>query len=175
MARKHNLPAVCIDENLSPLLATVFREVGYRVYEAAKDPRLHARDEREFLSELYSRNAIFVTADTTFVNELVDAPRRHAGIVYIPQGLLADEKDLLAFMAAHFVLGRCAESSLAFRGRIFYIAHDGIRLIHRGKDLLDISWARLRHLTDAPHTAVVRRKRRSGRGPVRLHGGRRAV
>ena len=163
MVRRRPLPAICIDENLSTGVADNFREAGYRVVEVSKHPGMRGRDERSFLSALSRDNSVFVTGDTEFVNELVDSRRRHAGVVYIPQPLDADEKELLAYLAAHFIMGRCAESPRAFRERILYVATDGFRMVHGGKDRLHLSFARLRNLSESEPTDRARRKLKRGK------------
>lgn len=136
MRQRRRLPAICIDENLSPVVANAYRDAGYRVIEVAKHPRMRGKDERSFMSDLSRDNAVFVTGDTAFVNELANTRRRHAGVVYVSQTLLASEKELLASVTAYFIMWRCSESPRAFRERILYVSTDGFRIVYRGKDTL---------------------------------------
>jgi hypothetical protein len=158
--RARRLPAICIDENLSPQIAGVFRDIGFRVIEIAKHPRLRGEDERAFIGELYRDNTVFVTGDLEFVNELADHRRRHAGAVYIPQDLPGDDKAWVAFAAAYAIIGRCTEDRHAFRGLIFYVANDGLRIVDRGNDRLQLSWASFHDLVSAVPTQRSPRRRR---------------
>jgi predicted nuclease of predicted toxin-antitoxin system len=158
-AKRRARPALCIDENLSPTVAGVFRDIGFRVFEVSKDPHLRGRDEREYSAELYRRNAIFVTADFEYVDEAAGARTRHAGITLIPQQMTDSEKSLLSLVTAHFILGYCSKSSTAFRNRILYAAHDGLRLIHRGENELVASYPRLREHISSDETREQRLSR----------------
>jgi len=163
---RRKLPAVCVDEHLPPAVAKVFRPL-FRTFEASRDTRFKGRDERAYIAELYRQNAIFVTSDSAYVEELAGARTRHAGLLYIPQRFLDEEKLLLASMAANFIAGACFQSPFAFRNHILYAAHDGMRSIAAGKDTLEFSWDYLEHLATARSPSIARRTR-SHRGTRRL-------
>lgn len=143
------LPSICIDENLSPAVADEFRAFGYRVFEAAKHPRLRGRDERDFLPDLLRENAVFVTGDAEFVSEVIESPRPHPGIVLIDQRFSSEQKTDFARFAADGIFGRCADGPRAFAGRVAYVGVDGVRVVYRGKDSLVYSWAALDHRRNA--------------------------
>src|SRR5688572_24859650 len=114
------LPSICVDENLSPAVADQFRKAGFRVLEVTKHPGLRGRDERNFIDDLLQQNAVFVTGDAEFVEELVAQPRRHAGVVLVEQTSPPQEKESFSLMAAYGIVGRCVDSARAFAGRIAY-------------------------------------------------------
>ncbi len=154
------LPSICIDENLSPAVADEFRNFGYRVFEVAKHPKLRGRDERDFLPELVRENAVFVTGDAEFVSEVIEAPRRHPGMVFIEQSFSSEEKRDFARFAADGIFGRCSDGPRAFAGRIAYVGVDGVRVVYRGKDSLAYSWAALAQRRDSRPVQRMQRSRR---------------
>ena len=163
----HRLPQICIDENLSPSVADQFRKAGFRVLEVAKHPGLRGRDERDFIVDLLGLNAVFVTGDAEFVEEVLDQTTRHAGIVFVEQTSSPRDKEWFSLTAAYGIIGRCADGPRAFHGRIAYLAAEGIRVIHRGRDRLAYSWPALERLAD---TTVhrIRKPRRRRNVPHRL-------
>ena len=153
-----------MDENLSSAVADRFRNAGFRVLEVTKHPGLRGRDEREFIGELLRMNAVFVTGDAAFVEELEAKPRRHAGIVFIEQMASPLEKEWFSVTAAHGIIGRCADGHRAFHGRIAYVGVDGIRVIYSGRDTLAYSWPEIDRWGDPSTVERVRKSRRGKRG-----------
>ncbi len=163
---RRTLPSIVMDEHVPPSVTAAFRPL-FRTQEAAKHPRLRGRDETDYLSELYARNAIFVTSDVAFVNALANTTRRHAGVLYIPHELLDDEKVLFAQIAGGYIQGACSTSSTALRGRILYPGDDGLRSVLRSKDDLEFSWDWLRNQSEATTPSrVAPRGRRRRRRPT---------
>ena len=150
------LPSICIDENLSSDVADQFRSAGFRVFEVSKHLGLRGRDEHEFIHDLLSQNAVFVTADAKFVGEVVDHPIPHAGIVFVEQTASPQDKEWFSSFAAQGIIGRCVNSPRAFAGRIVYNAVDGIRVIFRGQETLAYSWTALQHRADGHEVQRVR-------------------
>lgn len=134
------LPSICVDEHMHPRVAAAFRET-FRTVEVAKTERFKGRDERDFLGELYSENAIFATSDGEFVNEAIENDRLHAGIIFIPKEMTADEKVLFAQIAGGFIRGGCSASRHVFRRRVVYAGHDGLRTVAKKSDSMEFSWA----------------------------------
>jgi predicted nuclease of predicted toxin-antitoxin system len=157
------LPSICIDENLSPAVGDVFRKEGFRVLEVSRHPGLRGRDERDFIDDLRRQNAVFVTGDAQFVEEIVDRPRRHAGIVFVEQVSPSGEKEWFCRFAAYGIIGRCEGSPRAFADRIAYVGDDGVRVIYRGQDRLMYSWPALERLAGAQPTQRIRNPRRNRR------------
>ena len=150
------LPSICVDENLSPAVADQFRKAGFRVFEVAKHPRLRGRDERDFIGDLLQQNAVFVTGDAEFVEELAEQQERHAGIVFVEQTSPPREKEWFSLTAAYGIIGRCVDSPRAFAGRIAYVGNDGIRVIYRGRDTLAYSWPAIDRWADVNTVQRVR-------------------
>ena len=157
------LPSICIDENLSPAVGDVFRKEGFRVLVISRHRGLRGRDEREFIGELRQQNAVFVTGDAEFVEEIVDRPIRHAGIVFVDQTSTPRAKEWFCLLAAYGIIGRCDESPRAFAGRIAYVGDDGVRVIFGGEDRLIYSWPAIEHRADAAPTQRIRKPRRNRR------------
>ena len=133
-------PGTCVDEHISAGVAAAFRRYLPTI-EAARHREFRGRDEREYLRELYSRNIVFVTSDIEFAEYARSNRLKHAGIIYIPNKMLEDEKEYFAEVAATFVRGGCRSSRFAFRGCFLYPGVDGVRLIKpRRESELAFSW-----------------------------------
>src|SRR5690349_1251902 len=105
---KRRLPTVCLDEHFKPEVKALFRDAGFRVIRASES-RYRARDERDYLREMYSRNEVFVTADEEFVDDLVISGfRRHAGVIFIPKRFPAAERSAFAELCARLVRSHVA-------------------------------------------------------------------
>jgi len=122
----HRRPGVCVDEHIVTAVTDVFRR-DFNVIEAAKTNEFRGRDEHDYLDVLYARNFVFVTSDQKFVEHVIDGKVVHAGLVYIPTGMLLDEKVYFAEIASAWVRGGTRDSAFAFRGFTLYPAHDGVR------------------------------------------------
>ena len=153
---KRNLPAICLDEHISPAIAAVFARV-FRIVRANRDRRFKGRDERSYIGLLYAENAMFVTSDQKFLEELAASSRRHAGALYIPKQFLDDEKVVLAEMASGYIQGACIESRSALRKQILYAGYDGMRTLVDGKDRLDFSWDHFDHIVTSRPPDIARR------------------
>lgn len=88
-SKTKQLPSICLDEHVHPNVADSFR-TSYRTIEVAQTNKFKARDERDFITELFQENTIFVTSDREFVDEAVDKNLKHAGIIFIPNSMDLD-------------------------------------------------------------------------------------
>lgn len=137
-ARK--LPTICLDEHAHPGIGVVMRR-NFHVIETAHSDRFKGRDEADYIAELYRENAIFLTSDGAFVNEVLDNNIRHAGPIFVPTQMTPGEKTLYADILGRFILGACrATSRLTFQGTVFYPGHDGLRTIKSRTDEMEFSW-----------------------------------
>ena len=129
-SRKRQGPHICVDEHILRPIADVFRK-RFSVIEAARSNEFSGRDERDYLPTLNQRNTIFVTSDSEFVEDVIDNNLEHAGIVYIPPGMLPDERMLFAEIAAVWIDGATRTSPTAHRGVTLYPGSDGVRFFRR--------------------------------------------
>jgi len=143
--RRNKLPSICVDEHVSPEVASVFKRI-FRTIEASRWRKVKGRDERDYFRQLFAANTVFVTSDIEFSRYISDKRIKHAGVVYLPNRLEPGEKLTFAEIAAVFIRGGCRRnSSRAFNRCILYPAHDGVRLVRpRQGDELALSWAELR-------------------------------
>ena len=150
MARKSRkkLPSMCVDEHMDPKVAAAIRDT-FRTVEVLRTHRLRGRDEADYIAELYSENAIFVTSDEEFVNKVIEKGVKHAGIIFVPKPMTLSEKVLFAQIVGGFVRGGCTGSPFVFRSRVLYAAHDGLRTIFSRNNRLEFSWDWLSQMMDA--------------------------
>ncbi len=145
---------VCIDEHVPPEVKAAFQSFGFRAIRAAETRDYQGRDEADYLPLLYSRNEIFVTGDTAFVQRLVDGgPTKHAGVVFVPQQLDRSAREDYCRIAAGYITGFTDQSRFALRRHVIYPNVDGLHLIDaRRRDRLALSWDWLRMEVDRPTT-----------------------
>ncbi len=137
--KKESLPTICVDQHIAPSVADAFRSY-FRVIEVSKSGKFRGRDERDFLPALYRENAVFVTSDEPFADEVVDTGTSHAGIIFIPAAWTADEKQLLAHIVSGWIQAGAEVSRFEFRNTVLYPADDGLHSIISQKDKLEMSW-----------------------------------
>lgn len=129
---------VYIDEHLPSELKKPFQEANLRTLEIAKTKKYAGRDEFDYIPELLSENAIFVTSDSEFIRKVINQNTKHAGIVHIPDVGEKFEKIALAELTAYVILG-ALDGSSSVHNKIFYLAYDGLHVRENGKDTLVIS------------------------------------
>lgn len=145
---RQKLPAICVDEHIPARAAAAFRTV-FRTFEVGNQKNLRGRDERDYLGMLYARNAIFVTSDVEFVESVRAGRATQAGVIYIPNRMLDDEKVLFAQFVGGFVQDGCHVSAFTFRNRILFAAYEGLRSMARGQtDELEFSWTWLSRMME---------------------------
>ncbi len=144
---------VCIDEHLPPELKALFQARGFRAIRASETRGYHEQDESDYLPLLYSRDQIFVTGDFEFAKSVVDRKIvHHAGIVFIPQGLDGQDRELFCDVAASVIAVITRDSRFAMRGCVIYPDVNGVYVIEGDKDELRVSWARLGMEMERPLT-----------------------
>ncbi len=144
MAKRRQLPSICIDEHLRPEVKTGFRDEGFRVFRAGES-KYKSQDERDYLGQMYARNEVFVTSDGEFVDDLVESRfKRHAGVVSMPNQLDRQQQTGFVELAAAFTKFQVKEDGpFAMRGLLLYPEQTGLRVFDGENDHLVISWARL--------------------------------
>ncbi len=139
---------VYIDEHLPSELKNPFQEASLRTIEIAKTKKYAGRDEFDYIHELLSENAIFVTSDSEFIRKVIDYDTKHAGIVHIPEVGEKSEKIALAQLIAEFIRGLLDSSSSSVHNKILYLSHNGLHMRENGKDTLVISLGWLNNIRE---------------------------
>ena len=157
----NRLPAICVDEHITPAVASVFRTT-FRVIEAGKDRRFRGRDERDFIMDLYRANAVFVTSDRVFADEFAKQRRQHAGAALIPTTYDSNDRILLAQIVRGVIRARCERSPFGMRNHVMIPKEDGLHISLGGLDHLEFSWTRLGQIIaeTPPDVQSTARKRR---------------
>jgi len=131
---------VLTDEHVHPNVTAAFG-LQLRTVEASRVWRFRGRDERDYLQELYKDNVVFATSDRVFVNEVLGTPRKHAGIVYLPNESSGHDLEIFAEVASIFIAGGCRSSPRAFHNCVLYPTKEGIYLVKGDKPSeLVFSW-----------------------------------
>ena len=84
---REKLPTIFLDEHIAICLAEEFRVRGFRTIRIGLHARLRGRDERDFISELYQENGVFVTSDVAALDDFESPAVRHGGLVFVPKGM----------------------------------------------------------------------------------------
>src|SRR5947209_4054412 len=96
---------VYLDEHVPSEIKNTFQEMKLRTLEISKTKKYAGRDEFDYINELLSENAVFVTSDFEFIKRILDQNVKHAGIVYIPKDTDREEKNAFAWIAAAVIRG----------------------------------------------------------------------
>ena len=137
--RQRSLPSIYLDQHIDRTVADAFRPI-FRTIEVSQSAHFRGRDEHDFLPELSRENAIFVTSDEEFIDDVLNDEIPHTGIVFIPSQMDLDEKVLFAVIVGGFIQGACSESKSQLHNHVIYPADEGLRSINKGKDELEFSW-----------------------------------
>ena len=138
---------IYLDEHLMSEIKIPFQEMRLRTIEISKTKKYAGRNENDYINELFSENAVFITSDLEFVERILDQSTKHAGIVYIPKEMDKEEKITFAWAAAGLIRGLTDTSCISAHNKIIYPSYDGIHIIEKGKDKLDTSWDWLNNVT----------------------------
>ena len=140
--RRQALPAVCLDEHVSPQVTETFK-VSFRIIETNHNLHFKGRDEWAYASELNRANALFVTSDYEHARRIAKGRWQHAGVIYIPGPRAMADKILYSQVVTGFVQGWCGRSRFALRNHVVHPADEGLHLVRASQDLLHVSWTRL--------------------------------
>lgn len=138
-SRSRNLPAICTDEGTPRDVASAFRQY-ISVVEASQDNRFRGRDEKDYISMLYSLNMLFVTGDSEFIEYARNNGIKHAGLVYLPGDWTLDEKVTYAHIISGFIKGQCEYSRFALRNHLLYAGVEGLHDVTNKRDKMVFSW-----------------------------------
>jgi hypothetical protein len=138
---KPPLPKIYCDVHIKPGAIEGFTKQGLKCIRIPNS-EYREQDEKEFIRDLYAKNALFATGDLAFTQYVLDNNVKHAGVIEIPPEYDNEEAagfaELLAKIIKVFIED---DGKHAWRRRIIYIAHDGIRIIdNTGGDELFYSW-----------------------------------
>jgi hypothetical protein len=131
---------IYLDEHVPAEIKAPFQEMKLRTLEIAKTRKYAGRDELDYIHELLSENAIFVTSDLEFIKRVVERDVKHAGIVHIPEDEDKEEKIAFAWVAAGVIRGLLEKPAMSLHDIIIYSHHDGLHFLKKGKDSLIISY-----------------------------------
>jgi hypothetical protein len=147
MARRRRRVTLYLDEHIAPETKEILTDADWRVIRIQESP-YRGRDEREFIGELRSRSAIFVTSDIEFVEEVARNGIRHGGIWLINPALERDERLMLAAINAGLFSGTPPRH---LRDIVSFLAYDGLRLMNGKKNVLAYSFDEIRENLGIPH------------------------
>jgi hypothetical protein len=147
MTRRRRRVTLYLDEHIAPETKEVLADGDWRVIRIQESP-YRGRDERDFIGELRSQSAIFVTSDLEFVDDVVRDGIKHGGIWLINPALERDERLMLAALNAGLFSGT---SPRDLRDIVSYLAYDGVRLMNGKKDVLAYSFDEIREDLEIPH------------------------
>ena len=131
---------IYLDEHIPSEIKATFQEMKLRTLEIAKTRKYAGRDEFDYIHELLSENAIFITSDLKFIKQVVEQDVKHAGIVHIPEDADKEEKIAFAWVAAGVIKGLLEKPAISLHDTIVYSDHDGLHFLKKGKDSLIISY-----------------------------------
>jgi hypothetical protein len=148
MARRRRRVTLYLDEHIAPETKEILNDADYRAIRINESP-YRGQDERSFIGELRSQDAVLLTSDIEFVDEVVRERIRHGGIWLINPALERDERVMLAAINAGFFAEVPARQ---LRDVVSFLAHDGLRLvIGEERSLLVYSFDQLREDLDIPN------------------------
>ena len=140
---------IYFDEHIHHGLLGSFKLMGFRCVHIGGGKKYQARDERDFISEMASEEAIFVTADKEFVEDVIEQGIRHAGIVFVPTGWEDRTLEFAAAGMAGILRGAIeADGRKHLHNQIYAINDDGYYLIEKGKARLLSSTTKIELLLD---------------------------
>lgn len=144
MSDKKFLSKIYFDEHVHKSVVDSFRDQKFVCLLISCTIRYKGKDEKEYISKLFSEGAIFVTADSEFVDYVIEGNLKHAGIILLPTKW---EDEALGFASAGlagYIRGWIEKSGRrSLNDKIFYIADTGFHLIDHGTDQLVYSIDRM--------------------------------
>jgi predicted nuclease of predicted toxin-antitoxin system len=147
MTRRRRRVTLYLDEHIAPETKKILADADWRVIRIQESP-YRGRDERDFIGELRSQSAIFVTSDIEFVDEVVREGIKHGGIWLINPALERDERLMLAALNAGLFAGTPPRDP---RDIVSYLAYDGLHLMNGERDVLAYSFDEIRQDLDILH------------------------
>ena len=131
-----------LDANCS-YLSSYLRKQGSRVIETSRSRKFWHRDEREYLSDINKENAIFITQDTEFIQDLVTDRTAHSGVIYVDNKM--DLQKRIDYVANAVVLVQAftenAESNI--KNKIIFSDENGIYITDGYTNYIFVSWSKL--------------------------------
>lgn len=128
------------DEHIHPSAISAFKEQGYKCILISKTRQYAGVDERNYIQQIRSEGAFFVTGDVEFIEDVIRQKIKHAGIILIPTGWEDDLLYLAAAGIAGYVLGFIdREGRRSLYDKIFSIEDDGYHITEKGIDKLGYS------------------------------------
>ncbi len=131
---------VYFDEHIHKSIVDSFKDLNYRCLFISKTKKYAGRDEKDYIAEIYSEGAIFVTSDLEFFEYIIGNKIFHSGVVYFPSKWDDETNSFAASGMAGYLKGTIdRQGKRSLINSAFYVADDGYHLVENGKDDLIMS------------------------------------
>ena len=136
-----------LDEHISAKAHLEFTSAGLSCVCINRTKRFSGRDERDYISEIASEGAIYVTSDNEFINWLADSGVKYYGIIWMPS--MRDMDDSLWFyysiLASQLLKEININGKSSLWRKILYVSANGFSEINKGVYRLVLSYDALDH------------------------------
>lgn len=131
-----------LDANCS-YLSSYLRMQGLRVIETSKSRKFWHIDEREYLRDIKKENAIFITQDSEFIEDIATDRTAHSGVVYVDNKMELQKR--VDYIAKVVVLIQAfteyADSNI--KNKIIFPSENGIHITDGYTNSIFVSWDKL--------------------------------